>query len=81
MAVGPRRIVTNVLLMPALQFSDPVAAFIHMKINDLCIVPATFAWMGFMVFLLVWEQGRMGRKNRSADVRKLSKKRHFFLVR
>jgi hypothetical protein len=39
MAVGPRRIVPDVLLMPALQFGDPVLAFVQMKINYLAQSP------------------------------------------
>src|SRR3979411_1460558 len=34
-AVGPRWLMSDVLLMSALEVSDSVAAFIHVKINDL----------------------------------------------
>jgi len=47
MSVGPRRVVTDVLLVPAFQFSDPVAAFIHMKINDLLHRPCNVCLDGF----------------------------------
>ncbi len=35
MPICPRRIVPDVLLMPALQIGNPVAALIQMVINDL----------------------------------------------
>jgi hypothetical protein len=48
----PRRIMTNVLLMPALQFGNPVASFIHVKINDFLHRACNFGLHWFMVFLL-----------------------------
>jgi hypothetical protein len=33
--MGVWRVVANVLLMPALEFGHPVAAFVHVKINNL----------------------------------------------
>jgi hypothetical protein len=33
--MGVWRVVANELLMPALKFGHPVAAFIHVKINNL----------------------------------------------
>jgi len=37
---GVRRIIPNVLLMPAFQFRHPVAVYIHMKTNNLALRPA-----------------------------------------
>jgi hypothetical protein len=34
MAVGPRRVVADVLLMPTVKFSNPIQNFIQMKVND-----------------------------------------------
>src|SRR5260370_20525639 len=46
MMVGVRRIIPNVLLMPALQFRHPVAVYIHMKPNNLAQNPERlgFPW-------------------------------------
>ena len=45
--VGVRRIIPNVLLMPAFQFRHPGAVHIHMKPNDLAQNPARlgFHWL------------------------------------
>jgi hypothetical protein len=39
---GPRRIVTDVLLMPTFEFGYPVAVCVQMKINDLSGHPDRF---------------------------------------
>jgi hypothetical protein len=42
MPMSPRRIVPDMLLMPALQLGNPIAAFIQMVINDLS--GCAFGW-------------------------------------
>ncbi len=37
--MGVRRVVANELLMPAFEFGHPVAAIVHVKINDLAQDP------------------------------------------
>ena len=50
--VGIRRIIPNVLLMPAFQFRHPVAVHIHMKPNDLAQNPARLGFHGLHTSIL-----------------------------
>src|ERR1700738_4683996 len=47
--VRVRRIIPNMLLMPAVQFRHPVAVFIHVKTNILRRTPPDWNFMGFIV--------------------------------
>jgi hypothetical protein len=49
---GPRRIVSDVLLVAALKFGYPVAVFIQMKSTIFRRTPADFARVGFTTFLV-----------------------------
>ena len=49
---GMRRILTHVLLMPAIQFRHPIAVFIHMKANDLAQHPGRWGFQGLHTSIL-----------------------------
>jgi hypothetical protein len=44
MAVSPRRIVSDMLLMSALELSDPVQIFIQMKANNFPQLTQELSW-------------------------------------
>src|SRR6266852_3828508 len=44
--LGVRRVLANELLMPAFEFGHPVAAFVHVKINDLAQGPGGWGHPG-----------------------------------
>jgi hypothetical protein len=50
--VGMRRIIPNMLLMPALQFRHPVAVFIHVKTDNLAQNPARLGLHGLHYSIL-----------------------------
>jgi hypothetical protein len=68
MAMGPRRVVTDVLMMTALKFCQPVAVLIHVKINDLLHRPCYFYLHRFHVFLFSVGAGQGWRSIRAGTI-------------
>ena len=50
--VGVRRVVADMLLMAALEFGDPVAAVVHVKVDDLARGAGWRRWRGRHVLIL-----------------------------
>jgi hypothetical protein len=66
MPISPRRIVPNMLLMPALKISNPVEAFIQMVIHDFarrtCLYWRVHTWPA-LILLSLFATCRMAHRN------------------
>jgi hypothetical protein len=64
MAVSPRRIMSDVLLMSALKLSNPVQTFIQMKIDNFPQLTLKLSWRFHKYFLTETNHFQAGPRRR-----------------